>query len=112
MSAVVPLHRRSGPSRPTAGPAAPEPLWREAVGTELREERADRGERLVDVAARAGVSVQYLSEVERGLKEPSSEVLAAVAGALDLTVAELAGRASSRLARAVAAPGGAVRLAA
>jgi transcriptional regulator with XRE-family HTH domain len=41
------------------------------------------------VAARAGISVQYLSELERGRKEPSSEVLAAAAGALDLTLLDL-----------------------
>lgn len=68
---------------------APERLWRAAVGTELRRERTAREERLADVAGRAGVSTQYLSEVERGLKDPSSEILAAVAGALDLTVREL-----------------------
>lgn len=74
-----------------------EPLWREAVGETLRDERGDRQERLADVAARAGVAPQYLSEVERGLKDPSSEVLAAVAGALDLTVQEVASRASGRM---------------
>ena len=41
------------------------------------------------MAERAGVSTQYLSEVERGLKDPSSEILSAVAGALDLTVRQL-----------------------
>lgn len=70
----------------------PDPLWRELVGRELHRERAGRGERLVDVAQRAGVSMQYLSEVERGLKDPSSEMLQAIAGALDLSVRELAGR--------------------
>ena len=73
-------------------PAAPEPLWRELVGQELHRERTRRGERLVDVAQRAGVSMQYLSEVERGLKDPSSEMLHAIAGALDLGVRELATR--------------------
>ncbi|MFL6133117.1 MAG: helix-turn-helix domain-containing protein [Nocardioidaceae bacterium] len=68
---------------------SPDPLWRELVGSELRAARAGRGDRLVDVAERAGVSTQYLSEVERGRKDPSSEVLAAVVGALDLTVREL-----------------------
>lgn len=67
-------------------------LWRELVGAELRRLRRARGERLVDVAARAGVSVQYLSEVERGQKEPSSEVLEAVCAAFGLTVLDLAGR--------------------
>lgn len=66
-----------------------ERLWRAAVGSELRRERTERAERLADVAERAGVSTQYLSEVERGLKDPSSEILAAVAGALDLSVREL-----------------------
>ena len=76
---------------------AEEPLWREAVGEQLREERTARNERLTDVAGRAGVSTQYLSELERGLKEPSSEVLAALARALRLSVADLASRATSRL---------------
>lgn len=70
----------------------PPPLWRELVGEELRRARGEREERLVDVAERAGVSTQYLSELERGLKDPSSEILAAVAGALDLTVVELGAR--------------------
>jgi transcriptional regulator with XRE-family HTH domain len=75
------------PPRPKSDQA--EPLWRELVGAELRTERQSRGERLSDVADRAGVSTQYLSEVERGLKDPSSEILAAVVGALDLTVRQL-----------------------
>src|SRR3954470_16608901 len=73
------------PFKPATVPdPADEPLWRELVGTRLRERRHERGERLTDVAERAGVSTQYLSEVERGLKDPSSEILEPVAGALDL----------------------------
>jgi transcriptional regulator with XRE-family HTH domain len=72
-----------------------EPLWRESVGRELREERLAQGRRLVDAAEEAGVSPQYLSEVERGLKDPSSELLAAMAGALGLSVAEVASRVAS-----------------
>ena len=72
-----------------------EPLWRESVGRELRDERQASGRRLVDVAEEAGVSPQYLSEVERGLKDPSSELLAAMAGALGLSVADLASRVAS-----------------
>jgi len=71
-----------------------EPLWRESVGRQLREQRLASGKRLVDVAEEAGVSPQYLSEVERGLKDASSEILSAVAGALDLTVRELSVRAA------------------
>jgi hypothetical protein len=52
--------------------AEPEPLWREAVGRELRTERQAQERTLADVAQDAGVSTQYLSEVERGRKEPSS----------------------------------------
>lgn len=91
MGDVVPL-------RPEREPVAAEPLWREALGEQLRAERLERADRIVDVAGRAGMSPQYLSELERGLKEPSSELLAAVAGALDLTVAELTLRISSRMA--------------
>ncbi|GMA21477.1 helix-turn-helix domain-containing protein [Arsenicicoccus piscis] len=76
-----------------------EPLWRECVGEVVREERLDRGERITDVAGRAGVAPQYLSEIERGRKDPSSEVLGAVAGALELTVTEIARRAAGRLER-------------
>ena len=79
------------PSR-TTEPAAP--LWREAVGHELRTERLGQERTLADVAGDAGVSTQYLSEVERGLKDPSSEMLQAIAGALDLTVRQLATRVS------------------
>lgn len=67
----------------------PEPLWREALGKSLRGTREDQGGRLVDVAERAGISPQYLSEIERGRKEPSSEMIAAVAGALGIGLADL-----------------------
>jgi len=57
-------------------------LWRERLGETLRAVRIGRRARLVDVAERAGISPQYLSEIERGRKEPSSEMIAAVVGAL------------------------------
>lgn len=95
-------------TRPTA-PAKPEGLWREALGRQLRAERWARGERIADVARRAGVSPQYLSEVERGRKDPSSEILSALAGAVDLPVRELTRRASVHLS---AGSGGGVRLSA
>lgn len=97
MGDVLHLPRRPEPHR-----AEPEPLWRQAVGDALRAERAARAERIADVAGRAGVSPQYLSEVERGRKDPSSEMLSALAGALDLTVRELTRRAAVRLATATA----------
>jgi transcriptional regulator with XRE-family HTH domain len=67
----------------------PEPLWREVLGGRLRALRAEREETLAETAERAGISPQYLSEVERGRKEPSSEMIAALAGALDMTLADL-----------------------
>ncbi len=66
------------------------PPWRLAVGSVLRDWRTDQGLRLSDVAQRARVSVQYLSEVERGRKEPSSEVLGAVTEALGGSLTDLA----------------------
>jgi DNA-binding XRE family transcriptional regulator len=114
MGDVVPLPLRGQPLHEQDQPAAPgrtstegepdqreprrdgvEPLWRESAGRELRRERQASGRRLVDVAEDAGVSPQYLSEVERGLKDPSSELLAAMAGALGLSVADLASRVAS-----------------
>ena len=76
-------------SRVSAKGREPEPLWREALGRVLRATREEQGARLADVAARAGMSPQYLSEVERGRKEPSSEMIAAVTGALGLDLANV-----------------------
>lgn len=81
-------------------PQAPEPLWREVLGSRLRALRTDRDETLAQTAERAGISPQYLSEVERGRKEPSSEMIAALAGALDITVAELMAGTAEDLRRA------------
>lgn len=83
--------RRESTARPsTAEHVGPvEPLWRDLVGARLRQERQRQGRRLVDVAERAGVSTQYLSEIERGRKEPSSEIVAAVGLALGLSLLDL-----------------------
>ncbi|HLS44534.1 MAG TPA: helix-turn-helix transcriptional regulator [Ornithinicoccus sp.] len=88
-----------GPGRSRPGAVVPEraSLWREALGRQLRGEREFRRERIADVAGRAGVSPQYLSELERGKKDPSSEMLEALAGALDLSVVDLTRRASRQL---------------
>ena len=75
----------------------PEPLFREVAGRVLRRHRHERGERLVETAGRAGVSTQYLSELERGRKDASSELLAAVAGALDLSLLDLTHEVSREL---------------
>ena len=111
MGEVIRFPEQSGPERARPAPAELEPLWREAAGETLREERHRSGRTLADVAEAAGISVQYLSEVERGRKEPSSEVLAAAAGALGLRLVDLTVRVSRRLA-AGARPSGPVCLAA
>lgn len=77
----------------------------------LRDRRTERGETQREVADRAGISVQYLSEIERGLKEPSSEMLAAVGGALGLPLLDLT-RAVSRRLLLTSRPTGPVALAA
>jgi transcriptional regulator with XRE-family HTH domain len=75
----------------------PEPLWREVLGQRLRALRRSRGETLTETAERAGISPQYLSEIERGLKDPSSEVLAAVTGALGATLIDLTAQVTDEL---------------
>ena len=70
-------------------PGPQEPLWREALGQQLRTLRQDHDETLAETAGRAGISPQYLSEIERGRKEPSSEMIAALAGALGTTLTEI-----------------------
>jgi transcriptional regulator with XRE-family HTH domain len=59
-------------------------LFRESVGTVLRKLRQHKGHTLREVAERGHVSLGYLSEVERGLKEASSEMLDSIARALGL----------------------------
>ena len=70
-------------------PRPQEPLWREVLGRRLRVLRQEQQETLSETAARAGISPQYLSEIERGRKEPSSEMIAALAGALGTTLIDL-----------------------
>ncbi|HHX85765.1 MAG TPA: helix-turn-helix transcriptional regulator [Actinomycetales bacterium] len=70
------------------------PLLREALGTVLRGLRGETGRTLRDVADVARVSPGYLSEIERGRKEASSELLAAVSDALDVSLGEILIRAA------------------
>ncbi|GAA4284589.1 hypothetical protein GCM10022261_21200 [Brevibacterium daeguense] len=70
-------------------PVASSALLREHLGPALRVQRAVRRLTLAEVADRAGISAQCLSEVERGMKDPSSEMLAAISAALGLQLREL-----------------------
>jgi transcriptional regulator with XRE-family HTH domain len=95
---VVPLRRASQPQAPQEAPAQ-EPLWREVLGRRLRALRQDQDETLAETAGRAGISPQYLSEIERGRKEPSSEMIAALAGALGTTLTTLTEQVAGDLRR-------------
>ena len=64
-------------------------LMREMVGVTLRDLRVRSSLTLREVSARARVSLGYLSEVERGQKEASSEMLNAICGALDVRLADV-----------------------
>lgn len=73
-------------------------LLRELVGETLRSARMAQGKTLRQVSASARVSLGYLSEVERGQKEASSELLAAICGSLDLPLSTLLSVMSERCA--------------
>jgi transcriptional regulator with XRE-family HTH domain len=64
-------------------------LLREQIGASLRRRRLDQGRTLRQVSQDARVSLGYLSEVERGQKEASSELLAAICTALELRLSDL-----------------------
>ena len=78
-------------------------LMREAIGGTLRRARTARRRTLRDVSRRARVSLGYLSEVERGRKEPSSELLAAICEALDISLPDLLTEAADTIAEAIEA---------
>ncbi|WP_459547306.1 helix-turn-helix domain-containing protein [Nocardia sp. X0981] len=102
---AIPGGRADRPARQPSN--EPEPLWRELLGGQLRTLRREQGETLAETAERAGISPQYLSEVERGRKEPSSEMIAALAGALGTSLGELTEQVADQLRprrRPLAAP--------
>ena len=78
-------------ARATTAPRPP--LLREVYGRLLRGLRTRQGRTLAEVSTAAGVSLAYLSEVERGLKEPSSEMLEAICVALGSSIVSLVGAA-------------------
>ncbi|MGW1341656.1 helix-turn-helix domain-containing protein [Kribbella sp. NPDC002412] len=76
-------------------------LLRQVIGNVFRRLRRERGITLRELAELAQVSVPYLSEIERGRKEPSSEILAAICRALDLELTDLLAEVQFDLATAV-----------
>ncbi|MGO1234898.1 MAG: helix-turn-helix domain-containing protein [Microbacterium gubbeenense] len=73
-------------------------LIRQEIGDVLRDFRQQQGQTLRQVASRASVALGYLSEVERGQKEVSSEILAAVTDALGVSMSSVMRRVGDRLA--------------
>ena len=74
-------------------------LMRQVIGEELRRRRNEQSRTLRDVSRDAQVSLGYLSELERGQKEASSELLAAVCAALDTPLSSLLAGVSAEVAR-------------
>jgi transcriptional regulator with XRE-family HTH domain len=72
-------------------------LLREYIGDALRIERTRQERSLRDVASSSVISLGYLSEVERGQKEVSSELLRSICDALGLTVPELLVEVTARM---------------
>ncbi|MDE2409657.1 MAG: helix-turn-helix transcriptional regulator, partial [Actinomycetales bacterium] len=73
-------------------------LVRQEIGDVLRDVRQRKGHTLRQVASRASVALGYLSEVERGQKEASSEILASVAEALEVPISTIMREVADRLA--------------
>src|SRR5246127_4025163 len=74
-------------------------LLREVIGDVLRTARTEQGRTLREVSDTARVSLGYLSEVERGRKEASSELLSAICTALDVPLSQLLVESGEQLAR-------------
>jgi transcriptional regulator with XRE-family HTH domain len=73
-------------------------LVRQEIGDVLRDFRLQKGQTLRQVASRASVALGYLSEVERGQKEASSEILGSLAEALEVPISAIMREVSDRLA--------------
>lgn len=71
------------------GKVRPMALYRLLLGEALRARRMERGLTLREVSAEARVSLGYISEIERGQKEASSELLASLCGALEMPLSLL-----------------------
>lgn len=90
--------RPDSPRPRSPRPDSRPPLLRKIVGEVLRRVRLEQRRTLADVARAARVSMPYLSELERGRKEASSEVLAAICAALSLDLSDLLAEVGRELA--------------
>jgi hypothetical protein len=78
-------------------------VLRNVIGDELRRRRQDQGRTLRDISGAASVSLGYLSEIERGQKEASSELIAAICGALEVSLSDILASVSTSVAHAESA---------
>ncbi|GIH15919.1 hypothetical protein Raf01_40910 [Rugosimonospora africana] len=89
MSDPTTIDLRPRDPQPRDPQSQPRPLLRKVLGDVLRRTRRQQGRTLADVADAANVSMPYLSELERGRKEASSEVLASVCDALRIELSDV-----------------------
>lgn len=95
---ILPFPSRRIETPPVESQKPSDPLLiREAIGEVLREERHRQDRTLQEVAEEAFVSIAHLSELERGLKEGSSEVIESITRALGIEVSEVLERSADRL---------------
>jgi transcriptional regulator with XRE-family HTH domain len=73
-------------------------IFRRLLGEVLRSQRMRQGRTLRQVSAEARVSLGYISEIERGQKEASSELLASICAALDVPLSEILAEVSDAVA--------------
>jgi transcriptional regulator with XRE-family HTH domain len=78
--------------------AVPVVIFRRLLGEVLRAQRMRQGRTLRQVSADARVSLGYISEIERGQKEASSELLASICSALDVPLSEILSEVSDAVA--------------
>jgi hypothetical protein len=88
-SALTHTVKIAAPATSTPSYSAKPVLLRQVIGEELRRRRNEQSRTLRDVSRDAQVSLGYLSELERGQKEASSELLAAICSALDTPLSSL-----------------------
>lgn len=103
ISAPAPANPPARTPLPTAEPAR-EPLLREALGEALRDIRTRNGMTLRELSDIAAISPGYLSELERGRKEVSSELLASVCHGLSVSVSDVIIDAAGSMALHAAQP--------
>ncbi len=101
---TLPLSKRDLGVDVSAIAPAREPLLREALGEALRDIRNRRGYTLRELSDRAAMSPGYLSELERGRKEVSSELLASVCHALEVPVSDVIIEAAGAMVLHAASP--------